>query len=187
MAGGSCCASLQTSREHRGRGPERNEQGRRGGRLAPPQLRRTPPPRAQAEGILRQRPPHGGDWEGGAVIKYLPLSQRERWRLCEAWTNRRRQASGRLPASHLSPRRNFLGGQKCAYCSLHARISTWPQVCLHHPPPHPQTPWGLSSPLFQGHLRLQSLGFRFRQWSQGSTEDQEQQRETGQSRPGVLF
>ena len=95
VAGGSCCASLQTSREHRGRGPERNEQGRRGGRLAPPQLRRTPPPRAQAEGILRQRPPHGGDWEGGAVIKYLPLSQRERWRLCEAWTNRRRQASGR--------------------------------------------------------------------------------------------
>lgn len=124
---------------------------------------------------------------GGAVIKYLPLSQREQWRLCEAWTNRRRQASGRLPASHLSPRRNFLGGQKCAYRSLHAWISTWPQVCLHQPPPHPQTPRGLSFPLLQGHLRLQSLGFLFRQWSQGSTEDREQERETGESRPGVLF
>ena len=157
---------------------------------APSQLRPTPPSHAQAEGILRRQcPPHGGDLGRGgrAVTKYLPLSQREQWRLCEAWTNRRRQTSGRLPASHLSPRRNFFGGQKCAYRSLHARISTWPQVCLHQPPPHPQTPQGLSSPLLQGHLRPQLLGFLFRQWSQGSTEDREQERETGESRPGVQF
>lgn len=86
----------------------------------------------------------------GTLIKYLLLSQREWQRLLGLDKQKETGIwqTPRLPL--LSPGRNFLGGQKCAYHSLHARSSdaTWPAAGMSAPTP-PMVP-GLTSPLIQG-------------------------------------
>lgn len=73
---------------------------------------------------LEEAVPRVEEGENGQSLHICP-SLRGSGRGCQAWTNRRRQVSGSLPASHLlSPQRNFLGGHNCACHSLHARSST---------------------------------------------------------------
>lgn len=131
------------------RGPGGKEEGPKGLPGLPSPLRTATPITWQAQGILRRQCPlRGGGWEQAHSLN-ICSSQRERQRLLGLDKQKETGIwqAPRLPL--LSPGRNFLGGQKCAYHSLHASSSdaTWPQVCPHQLPP--MLP-GLTSPLIQG-------------------------------------